>query len=294
VKPGEQVELIRIDMINVVNPRSRNDRVFQEMVDSIAAIGLKRPITVTRRMEGDGGYDLVCGQGRLEAFAALGQELIPALVVEAGREECLVASLVENCARRQRNAVDLLQDIGRLRGAGYSPAEIARKTALSAEYVGQVARLLETGERRLLAAVESGTIPLSVATQIAEAEDEDVQAALTSAYEQGLLKGRNLIAARRVVQERRRAGKAISAGDKEAPRRLSAEALVKAFEQDSGRKQALIRRSEDTEAALATIVEGLRRLTGDPAFVALLEAENLDTLPQNIAARIANGTGQER
>jgi ParB family chromosome partitioning protein len=294
MRRSEAVELIPIDLINVVNPRSRNERVFREMVDNIATIGLKRPITVTRRKGEDGGYDLICGQGRLEAYAALGQETIPAFVVEADHEDCLVASLVENCARRHHSAVDLLQDVGRLRNQGYSPAEIGRKTGLSAEYVTQVARLLEKGERRLLTAVEAGTMPISVATEIAEAEDEDVQTALASAYEKGLLKGRNLIAARRVVEYRRRIGKSVSTEAKEAPRRLSAEALVRALEEDSERKRALIRRSDDAQGALAAIVEALRRLTGDSVFVALLEAEGLDSLPQNIAARIANGVGGER
>jgi ParB family chromosome partitioning protein len=289
----ERVELIAIDRIHILNPRSRGEQGFQDMVENIAAIGLKRPITVSRREDESGPcYDLVCGQGRLEAYAALGQDLIPAFVVEASREDCLVASLVENCARRHHNPVDLLQEIGRLEEAGYSQAEIAGKIGLSHEYVSQISQLLAKGERRLVAAVEAGTMPLSVATEIAGAEEEDVQAALHSAYESGLLKGRKLIAARRVAQARRSAGKSIAPGMKEPPRRLTAEALVRALEEDSERKQALIRRSDETEAALALVVEALRRLTGDPSFVALLEAEELDTLPQKIAARIANGSGR--
>ena len=41
---------------------------------NIAELGLKRPITVTRRDVAEGiRYELVCGQGRLEAYQALGQ-----------------------------------------------------------------------------------------------------------------------------------------------------------------------------------------------------------------------------
>ena len=52
-----------------MNPRSRDPIKFQLIVASIAAIGLKRPITVSRHpIEPDGTqYDLVCGQGRMEA-----------------------------------------------------------------------------------------------------------------------------------------------------------------------------------------------------------------------------------
>src|SRR3546814_4512007 len=89
--------------------------LFRSIVANIAEIGLKRPITVTRRVASDGPfYDLVCGEGRLEACRELGQTDVPALVVNAEPEDCLVASLVENCARRQLRASELLHDkIGR-------------------------------------------------------------------------------------------------------------------------------------------------------------------------------------
>ena len=136
VRPAQRIEWIPIERITVVNPRLRNKRVFREIVTNIAQIGLKRPVTVTRRAEADGPfYDLVCGQGRLEAYQELGQKEVPALVVSADTEDCLIASLVENCARRQHKAIDLLQDIGGMKARGYSESEIARKTGLSYDYV---------------------------------------------------------------------------------------------------------------------------------------------------------------
>ena len=162
--PAQRVETIPVERITVTNPRTRNKRVFTEIIDNIAQIGLKRPITVTRRAEASGpNYDLVCGQGRLEAYEALGQHEVPALVVSADPEDCLVASLVENCARRKHRAIDLLWDIGGMKQRGHSIADIARKIGLSAEYVYAVVGLLEKGEQRLLRAVESGQIPFSVA-----------------------------------------------------------------------------------------------------------------------------------
>lgn len=142
--PAQRVEMIQIDRVKILNPRVRNQRNFKEIVDNIAKVGLKKPITVTRRAEAGGPYyDLVCGQGRLEAYIALGQLEVPALVVSADREDCLVASLVENCARRQHHALDLLQDIRGMGERGYSQAEIARKTGLTYEYVHGVSRLLD-------------------------------------------------------------------------------------------------------------------------------------------------------
>jgi ribosomal protein S30 len=62
--PRKQVTLIPTDRIRVLNPRVRNRRTFEEMVENIARIGLKRPITVAPRAGTDPQeYDLVCGQG---------------------------------------------------------------------------------------------------------------------------------------------------------------------------------------------------------------------------------------
>ena len=51
------IENIPISEIRVTNPRTRSKGRFQEIVASIAAVGLKRPITVSRReLEPDGPY----------------------------------------------------------------------------------------------------------------------------------------------------------------------------------------------------------------------------------------------
>jgi ParB family transcriptional regulator, chromosome partitioning protein len=123
---GYTVAMIPIERITVINPRVRNKQIFKEIVANIAEIGLKTPITVARRDHSDGPrYDVVCGQGRLEAYQMLGQSEIPALVVEADTEDCLIMSLVENLARRHHRPIDLLHDIERLKRLGYSNSERA-------------------------------------------------------------------------------------------------------------------------------------------------------------------------
>lgn len=286
--PAQRVEMIPIDRITVVNPRLRNKKVFKGIVENIAEVGLKRPITVTSRHGEEGPlYDLVCGQGRLEAFRQLGQTEVPALIVTADQEDCFVASLVENCARRQHQAVDLLQDILGMRERGYSDNEIAAMTGLSANYVYIVGRLLERGERRLVAAVEAGYLPISVALEICEADDQGVQAALHKAYEDNLLRGRALIAARRLVEVRKRSGKAAKLNKlvgKDAA--TTPEGLVKAFQEDTERKRMMIRKTEATRNRLVFIVEALSHLSNDESFVALLEDEGLATIPTSLADRI--------
>lgn len=295
--PAQKVEMIPISRITVVNPRLRNKKHFKEIVSNIGQIGLKRPITVTRRMESGGPYyDLVCGQGRLEAFQALGQVEVPALVVSANAEDCLVASLVENCARRQHRAVDLLYDVGEMKKRGHSVSDIARMTDLSAEYVYAVLRLLENGEERLLRAVETGQIPFSVAVEIAEAEDHDIQAALQSAYERKLLRGKKLMTAKRIVEQRRQQGKSLKnqTGSKSRHRPMSSEKLLQAFQDDVDRKRILIRRAETTKARLTFVTQAIGKLLKDSRFPVLLSDEGLSSIPEGLAARIGMTEGRSR
>src|ERR1039457_5074476 len=112
---------IPISEIRIVNPRSRSKVKWQSIVQSISALGLKRPITVTKRTGHDVNgktYDLVCGQGRVEAFQALGQESIPAIVVDASEQDLLLMSLVENIARRPSSTTAILEEVRTLRQRG--------------------------------------------------------------------------------------------------------------------------------------------------------------------------------
>lgn len=282
------VELIPTARINVVNPRVRSKRSFRDLLESIESLGLKRPITVVRRGQANGDtlYDLVCGQGRLEAFKTLGEEHIPAFIVDATEDDLMVKSLVENCARRQHSADDLLRDIGRMKSRKYSDSEIARKTGLSVEYVRGVARLMQAGERRLLRAVESGHIPLSVAVDIATVDDTKIQEALQQAYEKNELRGRKLLVARRLVENRRRRGKGLGVATPRRDSSVSSASLVRAYQEDTDRKRMLIRKADAVRNRLLFISHAMRQLLRDEGFEAVLMNEGLATLPRALAARV--------
>lgn len=285
--PAQRVEMIPIDRITVINPRLRNKRIFKDIVQNISEIGLKRPITVTCRQGEDGPlYDLVCGQGRLEAFRMLDQKEVPALIVSADAEDCLVASLVENCARKHHQAVDVLQDIAGMRSRGHSDQDIANMTGFSVSYISSVARLLERGERRLIKAVEAGYLPITIAVEISESDDQGVQAALHKAYEAKLLRGRDLLAARRLIEVRKRSGKIGRIGELSHSRSLTPDRLLKAFQDDTERKRLLIKRTETTRNRLLFIVEALSQLSTDEVFVTLLENEGLGLMPERLAERV--------
>jgi ParB family chromosome partitioning protein len=295
-KTLKQIKSIPIDQIRFLNPRVRNRRNFQEIVQSIAKVGLKRPITVSpRKTDTDSAsYDLVCGQGRIEAFIQLGQTTIPAIVIEAEESDCLVKSLVENCARRQHRAIDLLQDIGTLRGRGYDDDEIAAKIGVSSDYIRMIGTLLEKGEERLVAAVEAGILPLNMAIEIARSSDEDVQHALTQAYTEKKLRGKKLVAVRRLIEQRRRRGKQIHDsrfGRRDGSKRpLTGESIIRVYREEAAKQKLLVKKAEVTQSRLLFIVEAIRELRDDENFANLLRAESLDSMPAFLEQRIADGT----
>lgn len=292
---SKRVTSIPIDQIRFLNPRFRNRRNFQEIVQSIAKVGLKRPITVSpRKSETDGAsYDLVCGQGRIEAFMQLGQTEIPAIIIDAEESDCLVMSLVENCARRQHRAIDLLQDISTLRSRGYSDREIAAKIGVTIEYIHMIGTLLETGEERLLTAVEAGILPLNMAIEIAKSSDEDVQQALTQAYTEKKLRGKKLVTVRKILEQRRRRGKQMHDsrfGRRDGAKRpLTSESIMRVYRQEADKQKLLVKKAEVTQSRLLFIVEAIRELRGDDNFSNLLKAEHLDTMPAFLEQRIADG-----
>lgn len=286
---GVEVKAVPIAAITVLNPRSRNKKIFQELVTSIAHLGLKKPITVAARHDGS-GYDLVCGQGRLEAFLALGESEIPAVVIDASHEDCFVMSLVENLARRQHSPLELMRRIGDLRKRGYTIAQIASKTDFSEEYIYAICYLLEHGEQRLLAAVERGVIPPTVAMEIARAKDSEVQQALAEAYERKSIPGRQVLAIRRIIEQRASSGKHMRGGNgtqsQRGTRRVTADALVRAYRKETERQRILVKKASIAQGRLLFVVNALRRLFADEHFVTLLRAERLVTLPTPIAERL--------
>lgn len=282
-----QIAMIPIAKIEVLNPRARNKKVFDELVLSIAHLGLKKPITVSPKPNGS-GYELVCGQGRMEAFAALGQTDIPAMVVNASTEDCYVMSLVENLARRNHSPLELIREIGALRARGYTHTEIARKTDFSPEYVWAICFLLDNGEERLLDAVERGVMPHSIAMEIARAKEDEVQRALTEAYENKTLPGNQVLTIRRIIDQRNQTGKSINSigAANRKPAKVTSAALVRAYRKETDRQRLLVKKATLAQSRLMFVVNALKKLLDEDHFVALLRAEAMNTLPLPLAERI--------
>ena len=300
----ENVSLVPIARIEVLNSRDRNMKVFEEIVESIQLIGLKKPITVAERAGDDGQpkYLLVCGEGRLNAFRILGETHIPALVVDVSDEDAFIMSLAENIARRGYRPLEILADIELLRERGYTADVIIQKTGLSPKYVRDIVFLLEQGEERLIEGVQRGSIPLTTALEIARASANDPQNAngeggesnlgdlLQEAYENGQLKGRQIIEAKRLIEKRQELGPSSPNAAQIKPP-TSSYSLVRTYQKEVERQRKMVLKAEHAHQRLLLVVQGLKKLFADENFVTLLRAEGLDTLPKYLAERINHFEG---
>ncbi|MDA1278305.1 MAG: ParB N-terminal domain-containing protein, partial [Verrucomicrobia bacterium] len=199
---NDEIKMIPIDQIRIINPRSRDRRKFEQIVQSIRNLGLKKPIQVSLRSPQEGaepGYDLVCGQGRIEAFVALGHKEIPATVVAVPREDRLLRSLVENMARRHYSPRVLMHEIERLQSLGYANVQIGKKLDMPDHMISGYMTLKRAGEERLLDAALNERIPLGVAMDIARANDPEAQRELLKLYERKQLNQLSIRAVKRLI-----------------------------------------------------------------------------------------------
>jgi ParB family chromosome partitioning protein len=288
-----EVRMIPVDQIKVINPRERNNRVFNEIVGNIRAIGLKTPIKVTPRATADGieKYLLVCGEGRLKAFRSLGETTIPAMVVNVSDEDAFIMSLAENIARRQCRPLELLAGIRQLQEQGYTSKVIAKKTGLTQSYVQGILMLLHHGEERLVIAVEKGRIPLNAALSIVSTGDDDtaMQAALQEAYESSRLRSKQLMDARRIIERRKTLGRSAARNMSGKLADVTTSSLVRTYQHEVERQKSMVRKAEFAQQRLMFVVGALRQIFADENFVNLLRAEGLATLPKYLAERVWSG-----
>ena len=283
-----ETSMVPIDKIRVLNPRTRNEKKFRKIVESILHVGLKRPITVSRRKEGKGKdqFDLVCGQGRLEAFKRLNHEKIPAFILDIPKEEALLRSLVENIARRNTTGIELVRHIKILKGWGYGTVDIATKMDLNPSTVSGILRLLKNGEKGLLKAVEKEKISVFIAVQIATSEDTEIQKILHEAYENKQLAGNALMQTKKIIEQRKLYGKSLVGSSQKRKGPATATNMVRVYENETKRQKVLIKRARICETCLIFITNALRQLLEDKIFVDLLASESLDSFPKYLAEKI--------
>lgn len=284
----DPVQMIPIDRIRILNPRHRDKLKFQPIVESIKNLGLKKPIQVSIRLAAEAEapmYDLVCGQGRLEACLRLGFQEVPAVVVQLPKEECLLRSLVENMARRNPATRDLINEIERLKAQGYNNSQIAKKLDICNSAVGELLTLKQNGEEGLLEAALRGCIPVSIAIEIAKAGTLEAQRELLKAYEGGEVNQSAIRTIKRLIEQRRFLGKA-ARGITRSKVKASADGMVNAYKRESQRQRIIVKRARICEGKLTILTQAFAKLLADEAFNNLLRAEDLRTMPQYLADRL--------
>lgn len=287
---NDEVRMILLDHIRILNPRHRDAKKFLLIVQSIQNQGLKKPIQVSERDadEGEGPrYDLVCGQGRIEAFRALGYGEIPAVVVHISKEDRLLRSLAENMARCNPKPIEMLTEIERLKKEGLTLHQISGRIDVDVTTIHGLLSLKKDGETRLLDAVLNGRIPVGVAVEIARTDGIEMQRELLKACESKQLTQHALRMIRRVMDRRRLIGKQRGNGPRSGKQpRTSADSLVNAYRRESQKQRLMVKKARVCEAKLLFVVTALRRILADENFVTLLRAEELATMPKDIWIRV--------
>lgn len=145
--------------------------------------------------------------------------------------------------------------------------------------------------------MQRGTIPLTTALEITRANDNASAYAtegggqynmgdlLQEAYENGQLKGRQIIEAKRLIEKRLEHGPATTKRDQIKPPATSY-SLVRTYQHDLERQCKMVLKAEHAHQRLLVVMQGLKKLFAYEHFVNLMRAEGLDTLPKYLAERI--------
>jgi ParB family chromosome partitioning protein len=160
--PGARFAEIPVDAIrpNTWQPRTVfDDGELDELVASIAEIGVLQPIVVRPDLSEPDRYELIMGERRWRATQAAGLDTIPAIVRETDDSDMLRDALLENLHRAALNPLEeaaayrqLLDDFG------CTHEELATRIARSRPQISNTLRLLKLPplvQRRVAAGVLS-------------------------------------------------------------------------------------------------------------------------------------------
>lgn len=254
-----QFEMVPVDQIIVLNPRQRDRRQFDESVRSIDDVGLYKPICINKRnLKKSGKYELVCGQGRLEAHIALSKTKILAEIIDEDNSNAYILSLVENIARVRPNTIEFARTLVQMNDSGVSLADIARITGRSESSVCEYIRLMKNGEERLIRGVEENIFPISFATDVASSSETSVQQLLMDAYEDGTINGSNLRDVRQIIEGRRQDGR------NKPPENL--DELKSDIKAITAQKEGFCEQAQRKENRLVRLLIVIKKLMADPKF----------------------------
>lgn len=275
----DQIHMLEISKIKVVIPRSRNKFKHAEITDSIDTSGLRKPITVRRISDRKYEFSLICGQGRLESLTALGEKLIPAFILDIDENKAYIMSLVENMARVIPRAGEQFQRIKEMNEQGLSNKEISYSTGLSLHWITSLTMLISKGENKLLSAVESGSIPISLAVEIARVDFEGGQELLIKAFDEGLIKHKDVGKIRDILDSRDEGLKGFlnnSFGVAKKKKKLTTDELKQIYQDNISQHRKIKNKAEYVERNLLIVSQIFKELSESEEFSKILNEENLN------------------
>ncbi len=184
--------------------------------------------------------------------------------------------------------MELIREIERLKAKGDTIQEIAAKLDVSDNTIKGLTALKRAGEERLLEAAVNGTVPLTIAMEIARANTPEAQRELLKAFETKQLNGVAIRVVKRLMDKRRFLGKQtrLDHPDPQPKAPPTADRMVIAYTRESQRQKELIRKARICEAKLMFIVTAFNQLLANDSFIKLLEAEELASMPQYLWSKL--------
>lgn len=177
--PKQSVRHIKLNcLVGHEHNRKLDPESLRELADSIREHGILQPLVVTEHPTEDDRWIILGGHRRASAARQVGHSAVPCVIRHNldDTDEQLVVMLVENCQRKDLNAVEKAEAFGVLRRRGLSLNEIARRTGLAEGTVSYYVSLLdldaETRER-----VRRGEVQVSQATDAVKAARKSLRAA---------------------------------------------------------------------------------------------------------------------
>jgi ParB family transcriptional regulator, chromosome partitioning protein len=169
---------------NPFQPRRHFDAVaLDELKTSIEEYGVLVPIIVRRRAD---GYELVAGERRWRACAALRRPTIPAIVRASDDRQTLEFAIVENLQRENLNPLEEAAGFQYLVDEyGFTQDELARRLGKSRPAVANTLRLLGLSDAVKAMLVE-GRLSAGHARALLTAPEDDRFALAQRAVREGL------------------------------------------------------------------------------------------------------------
>ncbi|MBV8727897.1 MAG: ParB/RepB/Spo0J family partition protein [Candidatus Eremiobacteraeota bacterium] len=185
-RADQQVETVAVDRIrpNPFQPRKRfDDATMTELRRSIAEYGVLIPIIV--RARGD-VYELIAGERRWRAAAALQHSTIPAIVRAADDRETLEVAIVENLQREDLGPLEEAAGFAQLiETYDYTQERLAERLAKSRPAIANALRLLTLSDA-IKALVADGRLSAGHARALLAAPDRDRLVLANRAVAEGL------------------------------------------------------------------------------------------------------------